>query len=401
MQSEIMTPVSGGTAALLTPPAFDDAKFRDVLGHYPTGVSVITADVGGEHLGMVVGSFTSVSLKPPLVAYLADHNSKTYAKLKQASHFVINILAADQEALCRRFASKTINDKWADVAWEPASNGARKISGSVAHIQCSHAATHVAGDHDIVIGAVQALAVENADLPLMFFQGAMGRFAGQSLTIPSSVAYSRPLRIADRARPLMEELVKELGSDCLALAKIDDQLVFSASFQPENKGEATPKVGHRVPHVAPLGTPFIAWESAPVADPWMDRLGSGLTADGREYLRAALDRVRARGYSVAVEAGGSDSLDRLRGRFSVGRSTPAEERALRDISLSLIEQYEPEDLDAACATGIRVITVPVFSAERRVELGLQIWTPPVKDARSLEKLAQRLQVIASRVAAEA
>ena len=100
----------------------DSNTFRETLGHFPTGVVVVTTTVDGEPLGMVVGSFTSVSLDPPLVAYLPARTSSSYAKLGASDTFCVNVLAASQEALCRQFASRT-GDKYAGVAWHPSELG--------------------------------------------------------------------------------------------------------------------------------------------------------------------------------------------------------------------------------------------------------------------------------------
>jgi flavin reductase (DIM6/NTAB) family NADH-FMN oxidoreductase RutF len=176
---------------------FDESRFRQVLSHYPTGVAVVTAHTDEGHLGMVIGSFTSVSMRPPLVAFLADHKSRTYAQLKKASHFIINILAADQEHLCRRFASKSIGDKWVGLTWKPASNGVRKITEAIAHIECSHSVTHAAGDHDIVVCRVVDLVAENPGLPLLFFRGSYGKFAPTSLSMPTQLETPSPLCSSD------------------------------------------------------------------------------------------------------------------------------------------------------------------------------------------------------------
>ena len=86
---------------------FDSKRFRQVLGHYPTGVTVVTAvDADGQPAGMAVGSFTSVSLDPPLVAFLPDKSSTSFPRIRRASSFCVNVLSAEQENVCRAFAAK-------------------------------------------------------------------------------------------------------------------------------------------------------------------------------------------------------------------------------------------------------------------------------------------------------
>ncbi|GAB2843953.1 flavin reductase family protein [Actinocorallia aurea] len=156
--------------------AFDARRFREVLGHYPTGVVVVTAIAeDGAPTGMVVGSFTSVSLDPPLVAFLPSRTSASYAKLRTSSSFCVNVLASGQEDLCRTFASK-VPDKFAEIGWTGAPSGSPVLDKALAWIDCDVAGTVPAGDHDIVLGAVRDLAVLDATAPLLFFQGGYGTF---------------------------------------------------------------------------------------------------------------------------------------------------------------------------------------------------------------------------------
>lgn len=150
--------------------------FRDVLGNYPTGVVAVTAPGGDdEPLAMIVGSFTSVSLDPPMVAFLADRGSGTFPKIREAGHFVANVLAANQEGLCRAMAARGGN-RFQGVDWEPSANGAPLLSGAVAWIDCTLEQVVEAGDHLIAIGKVRDLKVMSAKLPLLFFRGTYGSF---------------------------------------------------------------------------------------------------------------------------------------------------------------------------------------------------------------------------------
>lgn len=157
--------------------AIDAATFRRVLGHYPTGVCVVTAiEPGGERVGLVVGSFTSVSLDPPLVAFFPAESSSSWPRIEQAGKFCVNVLASDQQALCQRFSARG-GDKFEGVTHRISDNGSPILDGVVAWIDCTLHATHEAGDHRIVLGAVVALEVEKPGRPLLFFQGSYGAFA--------------------------------------------------------------------------------------------------------------------------------------------------------------------------------------------------------------------------------
>src|SRR5687768_6492437 len=149
------------------PATFDSAKYRQVLGHFPTGVTVITAAPGGTPVGMAVGSFASVSLDPPLVAFFAGNSSTSWPKIKAAGSFCVNILAEDQEGVCRRFSSKD-EDKFAGLGWRPTSNGTPLLDGVLAWIDCDIDSVIDAGDHVCVMGRVRELEIAHDGAPLLF-----------------------------------------------------------------------------------------------------------------------------------------------------------------------------------------------------------------------------------------
>jgi flavin reductase (DIM6/NTAB) family NADH-FMN oxidoreductase RutF/AcrR family transcriptional regulator len=159
-----------------TQAAFDSSSFRHVLGHFATGVAVITAIAPSGPVGMAVSSFTSVSLEPPLVAFLPDKSSTSWPKIRGAGVFCVNILSAGQEELCAQFARKNI-DKFAGVPWRPAPSGAPILEGGMAWIDCELTQTFESGDHFIAIGRVVQLEAAEYGVPLVFFQGGYGHFA--------------------------------------------------------------------------------------------------------------------------------------------------------------------------------------------------------------------------------
>jgi 3-hydroxy-9,10-secoandrosta-1,3,5(10)-triene-9,17-dione monooxygenase reductase component len=155
----------------------DPKTFRRVLGHFPTGVCVITAmQADGRPVGMAVGSFTSVSLNPPLVAFFPDRSSSSWPKIEAAGHFCVNVLAEHQESVCRAFASKA-EDKFAEIPYRLSAKGVPILEDIIAWIDCDLHAIHEAGDHFIVLGEVHALDVEQPHKPLLFFQGVYGQFS--------------------------------------------------------------------------------------------------------------------------------------------------------------------------------------------------------------------------------
>ena len=154
----------------MTEPAFDSARFRQVLGHFPTGVCVVSAITDGVPTGMAIGSFFSISLDPPLVGFCAGKGSSTWPKLREAGQFCVSILGDDQEEASRRFASKE-TDKFAGLAWDHSPLGSPRLGGALAWIDCTLETVHDAGDHDIAIGAVHDLSVADEGRPLVFFRG--------------------------------------------------------------------------------------------------------------------------------------------------------------------------------------------------------------------------------------
>lgn len=156
--------------------SFDSAKFRQVLGHFPTGVTAITSMVDGTPVGMAIGSFASLSLDPPQVLFCAGNHSSTWPKIRDTGRFCVNVLADDQEDVCRVFASKA-DDKFAEVGWKRSGLGLPIIDGVLAYIDCELATVVPSGDHDIAIGNVTDLDVVHAGGPLLFFRGGYGRFS--------------------------------------------------------------------------------------------------------------------------------------------------------------------------------------------------------------------------------
>ncbi len=161
---------------LSDPPAIDSRSFRDVLGHFPTGVTAVTAVHEGRPVGMAIGSFTSVSLDPPLVAFLPTKDSSTWAAIRAAGCFCVNIMAQDQMATCGVMASRA-DDKFVDVNWRPGTTGAPVVDGSIAYIECIISDVFDGGDHDIVVGRVVGLEILDVKDPLLFWKGGYGTFA--------------------------------------------------------------------------------------------------------------------------------------------------------------------------------------------------------------------------------
>jgi flavin reductase (DIM6/NTAB) family NADH-FMN oxidoreductase RutF len=155
----------------------DPRDFRNALGTYATGVTIITAaGANGKPSGLTCNSFASVSLNPPLVLWSLGMFSQALNTFQNASHFTVNVLGASQQALAAKFA-KSAEDKFADVEWTPGLGNAPVIAGCVANFQCRAANRYYGGDHVIFLGAVEAYAY-NGKAPLLFARGDYGWLHG-------------------------------------------------------------------------------------------------------------------------------------------------------------------------------------------------------------------------------
>ena len=150
--------------------AVDPQRFRTVMGHFPTGVSVITTKHAGERHGMTANSITSVSLDPVLILACLTCGSRTALAVEQAGRFAVNILGDHQEEISRRFAKPGMDHFEGLEVHEAA--GVPLLPGCIAYLICSVHDVVQAGDHDIVLGDVEDCDVSpNGGNPLVFFQG--------------------------------------------------------------------------------------------------------------------------------------------------------------------------------------------------------------------------------------
>lgn len=156
---------------------FDSARFREVLGHFATGVTVVTAAEDGGPVGFTCQAFTSLSIEPPMVAIAPGKSSTSWPRIAQVGFFCVNVLADDQEALCRDFAVSG-GDKFSGIGWRVGGNGAPRLEGVLAWVECEFLLAHDAGDHEVVFGTVMDMGVdhEHGKGPLLYYRGGFGRF---------------------------------------------------------------------------------------------------------------------------------------------------------------------------------------------------------------------------------
>jgi flavin reductase (DIM6/NTAB) family NADH-FMN oxidoreductase RutF len=148
--------------------------FRRVLGHFATGVTILTTcDSEARPTGLTVSAFASLSLDPPLVLVCVDHKSQTYPALLESGRFAVNVLKTHQEAVSRRFASTRL-DKFDGIAHRLSPLGLPLLDEALAQIECVTVATHVEGDHTIFVGRIERATVGAGD-PLLYYRGQYSR----------------------------------------------------------------------------------------------------------------------------------------------------------------------------------------------------------------------------------
>jgi 3-hydroxy-9,10-secoandrosta-1,3,5(10)-triene-9,17-dione monooxygenase reductase component len=151
----------------------EPGRFRRVLGHFCTGVTVVTTLDEDGPAGFACQSFAAVSLEPPLVLFCPSRTSVSWPRIARAGHFCANVLNDDQQELCRVFATSAATgaDKFAGAGWSPSSSGAPVLDGVLTWVGCTVEAVHEAGDHHVVIGRVTELGACGAGQPLLFYRG--------------------------------------------------------------------------------------------------------------------------------------------------------------------------------------------------------------------------------------
>lgn len=366
----------------------DTRHFRDVLGHFPTGVAVITAlSADGAPCGMAVGSFSSVSLDPPLIAFMPARTSTTFPVIAAAPHFCVSILGADQERVCQSMATRGA-DKFAEIEWFPAPSGAPIIAGSLAWIDCTPVDTREAGDHFIVLGHVDRLSELRPGPPLVFVRGGYGGFSPTSLVAHPERDLMEPIRLAGRARRPMENLATDVALECLAVSEVVDETVCLAIADAPGAAYTSSRVGYRTPARFPAGAVFHAWDDHPTSR-WLP------DDDARRTTALnSLERVRNRRWSIAIGDAKYDDLERAVGRLHV-RDTADE--PLETLVHSLDSDCFDIELSPESTYDVRLLMAPVFGPEGVVmALGLRGFERHL-DRNEIESIAERLVVTADEV----
>lgn len=354
---------------------FDAERFRSVLGSYPTGVAVVTGfSATGEPLGLVVGSFTSVSLEPPLVAFLPMKSSKSFEVLRAGSdHFCVNILAADQEDICRQLAAPG-EHKFAHIQWRASPLGDPIIEGAVSWIQCTYEQVLEGGDHFIVLGRVQAMDVERDTNPLLFFQRGYGKFTTGTMVIAREQATLGWARMAETVRDDLEALAQAQQLEASLIAPVAHDSVYVAVADRARAGAAprVARLGLSTPMTPPLACLFVNQPHGIEEAAWLKRLGKASQAT-LEIARHKLHLAQQRGFALSLlGAVPVPQLEEAVALYSNTQRTPEQERKFLATVSQMFDLHEPETIDLHTRYPVLHISVPVRNAQGETVLLLRL-----------------------------
>lgn len=335
------------------------SHWREVLGHYPTGVTIVTSVTAtGEPVGMVVGTFTSVSQDPPLVGFLPQRTSRTYAEVVAAGRFRASVLGAGHEALCRDFFSAPPEERFAGDDWVYDEHGIPRVGDATAWFDATVHDVLPAGDHDMVLGRVEDLGLgpRAGRVPLVFLNGGYGTFTTpQDGLHPDD--FGGRLRVATAVGGTVRQLAMELGVEAALSTVVRNETVVLTSDSAESR-----YVGTAFPFAAPMDPGFAAWSTPAARRLWVDR-GRRLLAPDDDP--AGLDALSERILALIREQGYAISFGQTMGEgFSRDLDVAGGDR--RDLSATWrrfgagYAAYADDPRPEAHATAIQV---PVFDAE--------------------------------------
>lgn len=347
-------PVDGG---------IDPRIFREVMGHYPTGVVMVAGLVDGAPSGMVVGTFSSVSMDPPLVAFMPQVTSTTYQTLRRASAICISVLAHDQMHATRTLASRD-PDKFEKVPWTPSAAGAPQIDGAVAYIHGRIEREVEAGDHWITLVRVDDLAITRPTTPLLFFQGGYGGFSTRGMTAHVDHSLISAARVAEAARPQLDALADSLACTAAAIVQIGpaDQMIGASSYG--GTGTVDERIGVHLPLIPPLGDVAVAWNPT-LREDWARRTFPPSEEAVAQHLARAAE-VRAHGYGM-MRIDGHESMYRRLARaideYARGELTPARDREVKSVIADSVPLFDRWIHAYDREITIAGLSVPVFAPD--------------------------------------
>ncbi|MGP6174348.1 flavin reductase family protein [Corynebacterium sp. A21] len=373
----------------------DPSLFREALGHHPTGVAVISSiDAAGQPIGLVVGTFNSISLDPPLVGFFPMKESRSWAAVQEAGFFTVNILAHDQEDLCRALTRRQPN-KFEGLNWSPSANGSPVLDNVVLTIDCTLDKVAPAGDHFFVTGLVEDLSICRPVPPLLFFQGGYGGFVPRSFVAPSDAIIAEAVQLVQSIRTDMEDLANDTEGEVAAYALVEDHAVAVAVAKAADLSAAT-VIGSKIPLSPPFGEVFLSNAPQSAIDAWFvkaDRLGAEITRISRQRL----EHLQANGWTGSHTGHFRDSrLFPALLNYGIEEITPARDRELKNLlTEAAVDLLPPDARNTESHPGASLVA-PILSADGRCKLMLRLSHLPSLTVPEVEERGRRLREIASR-----
>jgi flavin reductase (DIM6/NTAB) family NADH-FMN oxidoreductase RutF len=384
-------------------PPIDQKLFREVTGHYPTGVAVVTGrDPDGDVLALVVGTFSSVSLDPPLVSFMPMKTSRTFARMRKCQSLCVNIVGGEQQDVVLAIARRWEN-KLDGIDWFASPSGDAVLAESIAWIDTRIDKVFEAGDHWIVLCEVSNMAVTNPVSPLIFFQGGYGSFVCTSLMARMDHEILPAVHAAHAARGAVEELASRIGCEVAVFTAVSaDEMaaVLSAAAAGVNREEG---LAQRIPLVPPIGDTYLFDRSAEEQERWIAKL-AGADDEERMIHRERLDFVRRHGYLASyLPDEGTAAYAEMREatrRYESGKVTPQLERQIYESIHHTGVDYRVRELADVERYDIGSLVLPVRDRNgaftltlRLAQLPLQVTGRTVKqwidDAREVVRILEQ------------
>lgn len=375
----------------------------DVLGTYPTGVVVLTAlGPEGQFAAILTDTFASVSTVPPMVTFAVPKTASDFAHLQDSGVFCANVLAIDQEHLCRRFGGEVTANGLEGVEWRPSPAGAPILSGVVSWMDCQITSVADGGNSYVVVATITALEAERDVLPLLHFQRGYGTFSPGALVTSQHADYANIANLAEAARDSIELLARDLGAECSVLVRVENDSVFVATANHSASGRPT-RLGLRSPILPPLGGLLVDSPGAPTTEEWLARLGPDADSAVIALAVEQLQRVRQRGWSVSLRGRFTIAeLDEVVAGYTSPDRTPEQEQRLLDVLREMSQMHEVPDLRAGVKYDVLQLAVPVHDAAGDVVAVLRLGDLPTKADRDevmfwLSQLQSAAQAVEARL----
>ncbi|BAU96754.1 flavin reductase [Corynebacterium suranareeae] len=362
-----------------TPQKFDPKTFRNVMGHYPTGVAIVTGRANnGDLLAMVVGTFSSVSLDPPLVSFMPMKSSKTFARMRECSSLCINIVGGEQEEEMLGIARRWEN-KLDGVDWYMSPSGDPVLKNAIAWIDTSISSIIEAGDHWITLCEVHDMEITNPVSPLLFFQGGYGSFVGTSLIARLSHEILPAIHAAHSAGNSLDTLAQTIGCEVSVFAAVSED-EFATVFHALAPGATEEQsFASRLPIVPPIGDTYMFNKSAEVQERWFRKLNDP-SEEILETHRKRLNLVKENMYLIAhLPDEGSSAYEQMvkaSKEYKNARLTPADERAIHQLIGSTTVDYKQRELLDDKRYNIGSIVFPVKDPNGDFTMTLRIGQLP-------------------------